>query len=70
MHGSFKKIKQVLEKNVAVFNVVLKRITVNKRANQYNTVLAVIQSNGSIKSSPTLLPAFLPNIAPKIRIAH
>lgn len=52
MRGGFKRIEAILGKNVAVFNVVSKKITINGTAEQHNTALAVIDSEDSIASYP------------------
>lgn len=54
MHGGFKRIEQILGKNVAVFNVVSKKITIDGTANQYDTALAMIDSKDSVESHPIL----------------
>lgn len=42
IQGGFKDVERALGKNVAVFNVVLKKITINGTLQQYNTTLAII----------------------------
>jgi hypothetical protein len=42
IHGGFKSIEQALGKNVAVFNVVSRRITINGTQQQYEAALAIM----------------------------
>ena len=53
IHGGFKSIERALGKNVAVFNVTLRRITVNGTQQQYQTALAVMDGKHTIEISPS-----------------
>jgi hypothetical protein len=52
IHGGFKRIEQALGKDVAVFNVVSKKITINGTAQQYDMALAVMDSKHSVEIRP------------------
>lgn len=49
IHGGFKSIEQVLGKNVAVFNVVSRRITINGTQQQYETALAIMDGKRAVE---------------------
>jgi hypothetical protein len=49
IHGGFKSIEQALGKNVAVFDVVSRRITVNGTQQQYAIALAVMDDKRTVK---------------------
>jgi hypothetical protein len=49
IHGGFKSIEEALGKNVAVFNVVSKRIAINGTEQQYETALAIMGGKRAVK---------------------
>lgn len=44
IHGGFKRIQQLLDNNIAVFNVVSRKIAINGTTQQYHTALAAVDS--------------------------
>jgi len=58
LHGGFKSIEQALGKNVAIFNVVSKRVTITGTEQQFNRALAIMDGKDIIK------PASLPDKTP------
>jgi hypothetical protein len=49
IHGGFKSLEQVLGENVAVFNVVSRRMTINGTHQQYDTALAIMDGKRTIE---------------------
>ena len=50
IHGGFKSIEQVLGKNVAVFNVVSRRIIINGTRQQHETALAIMDGERAVEA--------------------
>jgi len=48
IRGGFKIIEKALGKNVAIFNVVLRKITINGTQEQYDTALAMIEGRHAV----------------------
>jgi IBR domain, a half RING-finger domain len=48
IHGGFKSIEQALGKNVAIFNVVSRKITINGTQQQYETALAIMDGRHAV----------------------
>jgi hypothetical protein len=58
IHGGFKSIEHALGRNVAIFNVVSRKITINGTQQQYETALAIMDGRhavpvGSLSGDPT-----------------
>lgn len=54
VHGGFKSIEQALGKNVAVFNVVSRKIIINGTQRQYETALAIMDGKHVVEIRPPL----------------
>ncbi|KAF2021037.1 hypothetical protein BU24DRAFT_469808 [Aaosphaeria arxii CBS 175.79] len=52
IHSGFKSIEQALGKNVAVFNVVLRRIAINGTQQQYETALSIMHDKRPLSTRP------------------
>ncbi|KAH8817362.1 hypothetical protein F5884DRAFT_830433 [Xylogone sp. PMI_703] len=50
MHGGFRNIEQVLGKNIAVFNVISKKIIINGTRSQYETALALMDGRRVVEA--------------------
>jgi len=50
IHGGFKSIEQALEKDIAVFNVILRKVTINGTQQQYETALAIMEGRGAVEN--------------------
>jgi hypothetical protein len=48
IHGGFKSIEQALGKNVAIFNVVSRKVTINGTQQQYETALAIMDGRHAV----------------------
>jgi hypothetical protein len=48
IHGGFKSIEQALGKNVAIFNVVSRKITIDGTQQQYETALAIMDGRHAV----------------------
>ena len=53
VRGGFKSIEQAVGKNVAILNVVSRKITITGTQQQYQTVLAIMDGKRSIEIRPT-----------------
>ena len=51
IQGGFKHVERALGENVAVFNVVLRKITVNGTMQQYDAALAIVDGKRALESS-------------------
>jgi CCCH-type zinc finger/IBR domain, a half RING-finger domain/Zinc finger C-x8-C-x5-C-x3-H type (and similar) len=60
IHGGFKSIEQVLGKNVSVFDVVSKKITINGTQRQYETALAVMDGKRDVEIGSLSAPPSVP----------
>lgn len=49
IHGGFKSIEKALGNNVAVFNVVSRKVTINGTQQQYETALAIMDGKHALK---------------------
>ncbi|KAN0091820.1 hypothetical protein V8E51_017667 [Hyaloscypha variabilis] len=48
IHGGFKSIEQALGKNVAIFNVISRKITINGTQQHYETALAIMDGRDAV----------------------
>jgi hypothetical protein len=54
IRGGFKSIEQALGKNVAIFNVVSRKITINGTQQQYETALAIMEGRHAVPNRSLL----------------